>query len=58
MDGIPNLVKESVGEYTSTKYIWFKLEREYQKARPQPKKIDEESIDNPMEEIHQEEDKK
>ena len=23
MDGLPILVKESVGEYTSTKYIWL-----------------------------------
>ena len=38
MDGLPSLVKESVGEYTSTKYLWFKLESEYQKARPEPKK--------------------
>ena len=34
IDGIPSLVKESVGEYTSTKYLWFKLESEYQKERP------------------------
>ena len=34
MDGLPILVKESVGEYTSAKYLWFKLESEYQKERP------------------------
>ena len=57
IDGIPSLVKESVGEYTSTKYLWFKLESEYQKARPEPKKTDQELEDNPPEEVKQEEDK-
>ena len=43
MDGLPILVKESVGEYTSAKDLWFKLESEYQKARPELEKIDQES---------------
>ena len=34
MDGLPSLVKESVGEYTSAKHLWFKLESECQKTRP------------------------
>ena len=50
-------MKESVGEYTYAKDLWFKLEIEYQKARPEPKKRDQESKDNPLEEINQEEDK-
>ena len=33
MDGIPNSVKASVGEYTSAKDLWFKLESDYQKGR-------------------------
>ena len=36
IDGLPSSAKESVGEYTSTKDLWFKLESEYQKARPEP----------------------
>ena len=40
MDGLPSSVKESVGEYTSAKDLWFKLESEYQKARQEPKKTD------------------
>ena len=55
MDGLPSLVKESVGEYTSTKDLWFKLESGYQKARPEPKKTEKESEDKPPEEINQEE---
>ena len=50
-------MKESVGEYTSAKNLWFKLESEYQKARQEPKKTDKESEDKPTEEINQEEDK-
>ena len=42
MDGLPSSVKESVGEYTSTKDLWFKLGSEYQKARPEPEKTDQE----------------
>ena len=38
MDGLPSSMKESVGEYTSAKDLWFKLESEYQKARPEPEK--------------------
>ena len=56
MDGLPSSVKEDVGEYTSAKYLWFKLESEYQKARPEPKKTDQESKDKPPEEINQEDD--
>ena len=29
MDGLPSSMKESVGEYTSAKYLWFNLESEY-----------------------------
>ena len=43
MDGLPSLVKESVGEYTSAKDLWFKLESEYQKARSDTEKTDQES---------------
>ena len=57
MDGLRSSVKENVGEYTSTKYLWFKLESEYQKARPEPRKTDGESEDKPPEELNQEEDK-
>ena len=49
MDGLPNSVKESVREYTSAKDLWFKLESEYQKARPEPEKTDQESEDKPPE---------
>ena len=56
MDGLPSLVKESVGEYTLTKDLWFKLESEYQKARPRPENTDQESEDKPTEDINQEED--
>ena len=38
LDGIPSSVKESVGEYTSAKDIWIKLESEYQKERPDLKR--------------------
>ena len=31
MHGLPISMKESVGAYTSAKYIWFKLGNEYQK---------------------------
>ena len=33
MDGIPSSVKESIGEVTSAKDLWFKLESEYQKEK-------------------------
>ena len=52
MDGLPISVKEIVGEYTSVKQLWFKLESEYQKGR-----LDTESKDKPSEEINQEEEK-
>ena len=55
MDGLPSLVKESVGEYTSAKDLWFKLESEYQKARPHIVKIDQESEDKPLEEVNKKE---
>ena len=29
MYGFPSLVKEIVGEYTSSKYLWFNLESNY-----------------------------
>ena len=38
IDGLPNSVKESVGEYTSAKDPSFKLEREYQKEKPKLEK--------------------
>ena len=43
MYGLPSSVKESVGDYTSTKDLLFKLESEYQKERPEPKNIDQEA---------------
>ena len=57
MDGLPSSVKESVGEYTSAKDLWIKLESEYQKEKQEPKKTDQESEDKPPEELNQEEDK-
>ena len=57
MDGLPSSVKESVGEYTSAKYLWFKLESEYQKAKSESEKTDQKSEDKPPEELNQEEDK-
>ena len=54
MDGLPSSVKESVGEYTSAKDLWFKLESEYKKARPEPEKKDQESKDKPPKNINQE----
>ena len=56
MDGLPSSVKESVGEFTSAKDLWFKLESEYQKARPEPEKTNQELEDKPLEELKQEED--
>ena len=47
MYGLPSSVKESVGEYTLAKYIWFKLEIEYPKEKLEPEKTDKESEDNP-----------
>ena len=58
MDGIPNSVKESVGEYTLAKDLWFKLESEYQKARPEPEMTDQESEDKPPEEKQEEDSNK
>ena len=58
MDGLANSLKESVGEYTSPKYLWLKLEREYEKERIKPGNTYDESKGNPTEEINQEEDKK
>ena len=55
MDGLPNLVKESVGEYTSAKDFWFKLESEYQKGRLNNEKTDQELEVKPLEEVNQEE---
>ena len=57
MDGLPSLVKESVGEHTSSKELWFKLESEYKKERLELAKTDKESEYNPPEEINQEEEK-
>ena len=47
VDGLPSSVKESVGENTSAKDLWFKLESEYQKTIPKPKKTSQESKDKP-----------
>ena len=47
IDGLPISVKESVGEYTSAKDLWFKLESEYEKEIPKPEKTDQESEDKP-----------
>ena len=47
MDGLPISVKESVGEYTSAKDLWFKLESKYQKEKPNTKNTDQESEDKP-----------
>ena len=41
MDGLSSSVKESVGEHTSAKNLWFKLESEYQ-GRNQDMKIEAE----------------
>ena len=30
LDGLPKSVKESIGEHTSAKDLWFKLQSEYQ----------------------------
>ena len=38
MDGLSSSVKESVGEHTSAKNLWFKLESEYQRGRQDIKK--------------------
>ena len=57
MDGFINSVKESVGEYTLAKDLWFKLESEYQKGRPDTEKTDQESKDKPPEGVNQEEEK-
>ena len=57
MDGLPSSVKEIIREYTLAKELWFKLESEYHKARPEPEKTDQKSEDKPPEELNQEEDK-
>jgi hypothetical protein len=33
LDGLPNSIKKSVGEYTSAKDLWSKLKKEYQSKR-------------------------
>ena len=57
MDGLLNSVKESVGDYTSAKDLCFKLEREYQKGRPNTEKTDQESEVKPPKEVNQKEEK-
>ena len=57
MDGLPSSMKESVGEYVSSKDLWFKLESKYQKERLEPENTDQESEATPIEEINQEEEK-
>ena len=56
MDGLPNSVKEHVGEYTSAKDTWFNLESEYQNERPEPENAYQELEDKPPKDINQEED--
>ena len=58
MDGLPSSLNESLRGYTSAKDLWFKLESEYQKARPEHEKTDQESEYKPPEEFKQEEEKK
>ena len=38
LDGLPKSVKKSVGEYTSAKDLWSKLEKEYQSKRQHTEK--------------------
>ena len=33
LDGLPSSIKKNVGEYTSAKDLWSKLEKEYQSKR-------------------------
>ena len=51
MDGLPSTIKESVGEYNSTKDIWLKLEREYQNGRQDIEKMNQETEDKPPEDV-------
>ena len=43
VDGLPSSLKESVGEYTSTKDLCFKLESKYHKGISNTEKMDHES---------------
>ena len=52
LDGLSSSVKESVGEYTSAKYLWFKLQSEYHKGNQDTKK---EAEVNPTKDMKQEE---
>ena len=52
MDGLSISIKESVGEHTSTKDLWFKMESEY-KERNQDTKIEAE-VKSTKEEKHEE----
>ena len=38
MDGLSSSIIEGIGEYTSTKYLWFKMESEYQGGNQDTKK--------------------
>ena len=38
MDGLPSSIKEGIGEYKSSKCIWFKMESEYQGGNRDTKK--------------------
>ena len=42
LDGLPSSIKENVGEYTSARDLWLKLEKEYQNKRQDIEKISEE----------------
>ena len=53
MDGLPNLVKEILGEYTSSKGLWFKVESEYQKEILEPEKTDQKLEDKPPKQVNQ-----
>ena len=52
MDGLSSSVRESVGEHTSAKDLWFKMESEY-KERNQDTKIESE-VKSTKEEKHEE----
>ena len=54
LDGIPNYVKISVGEYTSAKDLWSKLEKEYQSKRQYiQKNVEEKPTEDEKQETQQ-----
>ena len=51
MDGLPNCIKKSVGEYTFAKDLWSKLEKEYQRKRKHTQKnVEEKSTEDEKQE--------